>query len=447
MPITITKAKPSSSTKAPSAKDIAITKVALATLKPTGRTIKTYTDDEVNKHIEHYRHFGIIEPLRVWQGKVIDGEAWFAAAAQLQLAYVPVIDLSDMSELDARAYAIAIKRLTELGKWDWLEVISEWDWLEDQAFDNITATAFDENERDRIRHLNVDRDERENEVPELQALVVSKPGDVWRLGDHRLMCGDATVKEDVAKLLNGITPHLMVTDPPYGIDYHPEWRNEAKWSTGDKSGGAMLKVTNDDNADWREAWALFPGDVVYVWHAGTRSHIVADSLIACGFVIRAQIIWRKNSLVVGRGNYHHQHEPCFYAVRKGKTGQWHGDRKQSTIWDIDKPNKSETGHSTQKPVETALRPLLNNSKREDYVYEPFNGSGTTIIAAEQCGRHMLAMELAPEYVDLAVRRWQVFADKRATHADTGDPFPDVVTQAQEGDVEPGSGSGAQEATG
>ena len=217
----------------------------------------------------------------------------------------------------------------------------------------------------------------------------------------------------------------MVTDPPYGVEYDADWRNKATRADGSPIGASALgEVLNDDRADWREAWALFPGDVAYVWHAGSRSHVVADSLVACGFNLYSLIVWGKNTLVIGRGHYHPKHEPCWYAVRKGKTGHWQGDRKQTTLWEIDKPQKSETGHSTQKPIECMKRPIENNSKPGDGVYEPFSGSGTTIIAAEQTGRRCYAMELSPNYVDVAVRRWQNFTGKRAVLESTGHPFPE-----------------------
>lgn len=249
-------------------------------------------------------------------------------------------------------------------------------------------------------------------------------------------------------------PHLMVTDPPYGVEYDAKWRNKA----GIGKGGAHGVVLNDDRADWSEAWALFPGDVAYVWHAGSKAHIVADSLLKCGFGLRAQIVWAKSQLVIGRGDYHPQHEPCWYAVRKGKTGHFVGGRKQrtlwrfvadalradekvfvcpddegllaisgdeSTIWEIPKPLKSETGHSTQKPVECMARPIRNNSKKGDYIYEPFSGSGTTIIAAEQTGRRCMAMELNPPYVDVAVRRWQNFTGLKAILEASGRTFEEV----------------------
>jgi DNA modification methylase len=150
---------------------------------------------------------------------------------------------------------------------------------------------------------------------------------------------------------------------------------------------------------------LFEGDVAYVWHAGNMAHIVAQSLLACDLQIRAQIIWAKHQFVIGRGDYHPHHEPCWYAVRKGATGHYNGDRTQSTLWEIDKPQKSETGHSTQKPIECMERPIRNNSKPGELVYEPFSGSGTTIIACERTGRKCRAIELNPAYVAVAIQRW------------------------------------------
>ena len=156
----------------------------------------------------------------------------------------------------------------------------------------------------------------EEAVPETPVLAVTVTGDLWVLGRHRLLCGDATHATGVARLLNGKKPHLLISDPPYGVDYDPSWRNEAGVSATARTG----KVTNDDRADWREAWALFRGDVAYVWHAGVHAKTVAESLEAAGFAVRSQIIWSKPRFVLGRGDYHWQHEPCFYAVRKSASG-------------------------------------------------------------------------------------------------------------------------------
>jgi len=191
------------------------------------------------------------------------------------------------------------------------------------------------------------------------------------------------------------------------------------------AGAAVGKVLNDDRADWREAWALFPGDVAYVWHADRFSPKVAESLEVNAFEMRALIVWAKSQLVMGRGHYHSQHEPCWYAVRAKGTGHWSGDRKQTTLWQIDKPKKSETGHSTQKPVECMKRPIENNSSPGQAVYEPFSGSGTTIIAGEMTGRHIYAIELSPAYVDVAVKRWQDFTGQQAALEGDGRTFDEV----------------------
>ena len=216
----------------------------------------------------------------------------------------------------------------------------------------------------------------------------------------------------------------MVSDPPYGVAYDPAWRNEAGVSATARTG----TVRNDDRADWREAWALFPGDVAYVWHAGIHARTVAESLEACGFAIRAQLIWVKNRFVLSRGHYHWQHEPCFYAVRDGGESRWQGARDQSTVWQIatNADDDAATVHGTQKPVECMLRPILNNSARGDAVYEPFAGSGSTIIAAEKSGRRCFGMEIEPRYCDVIVSRWQNFTGKRATLDGDGRTFDEIA---------------------
>jgi DNA modification methylase len=246
------------------------------------------------------------------------------------------------------------------------------------------------------------------------AQPVAKLGDIWSLGKHRLVCGDATDPAVVASALNGAVPHLMVTDPPYGVNYDPSWRAKVidAASGRNKAGRALGKVTNDDRADWREAWALFPGDVAYVWHGVLRGDQVRASLEASKFEIRSQIIWDKGRLIISRGHYHWRHEPCWYAVREGRTGHWSGDRKQTTVW-LMPHRRSETGHGTQKPLLAMQRPIENNSLPGDAVYDPFVGSGTTVIAAEITGRICHAVEIDPVYVDVAIRRWEALTGQTA----------------------------------
>ena len=240
----------------------------------------------------------------------------------------------------------------------------------------------------------------------------AEPGSLFILGDHRLLCGDATNVEDVVRLLDGAKPFLCVTDPPYGVNYDPAWRNEAA-NAGLIAHAARRvgNVTNDNKSEWQAAYALFPGDVMYLWHASASAIQFAQNLMATGFEIRNQIIWAKPRFAISRGHYNWQHEPCWYAVRKGKTAAWKGDHSQTTLWEINLDKNVPGGHSTQKPVECMRKPLENHDL--DACYDPFVGSGTTLIAAEQTGVRCYAMELNPAYVDVAVARWELFTGKTA----------------------------------
>jgi len=248
----------------------------------------------------------------------------------------------------------------------------------------------------------------EDEIEQLPDNPVSKLGDVYILGNHRLMCGNSTNAEHVSKLLNGNNPILMVTDPPYGVNYEPEWRKEA----GLNNSQTMGKVLNDDRYDWSDAYSLFTGDVAYIWHPSKYTHKFAEHIENNGFDLINLIVWSKNRFVLSRGNYHHQHEPLWYGVKKGTNHNWQGKRDQSTIWEIDNyaggatDGEEQTGHGTQKPLECMLRPILNNSKVGEGVYDPFGGSGTTLIAAQRSKRNCYMMELSPAYIDVIVKRWE-----------------------------------------
>lgn len=397
----------------------------VADLVPYARNSRTHNDAQVAQIAASIREFGWTNPVLIdGADGIIAGHGRLLAARKLGLTEVPCIVLDHLSETQKRALIIADNKLALNAGWDNEMLGLE---LQDLAADDFDMglVGFTDDE---LAALMADKTEGltdPDETPEPPAQPVSVLGDVWVLGKHRIVCGDSTDADAVAKCLNGVTPHLMVTDPPYGVEYDASWRNEAKRPDGSAYGAAALgKVENDSQADWSEAWALFPGDVAYVWHAGNMAHTVAESLVANGLNIRAQIIWNKSNMVISRGDYHPKHEPCWYAVRKGKVGHYVGGRKQTTVWDIDKPQKSETGHSTQKPVECMKRPIENNSSAGQAVYEPFSGSGTTIIAGEMTGRSIHAIELSPAYVDVAVIRWQEFTGEKAVHED-GRLFDDM----------------------
>jgi DNA modification methylase len=366
-------------------------------------------DDAVEAVAESIRRFGFRQPIVVdADGVIVAGHTRFRAAQRLGLATVPVHVATDLTADEIRAYRLADNKTAELASWDTSMLSIELDALRGAGID-WTLLGFDEEELAKLlAPAGTEGLTDPDAVPEKPVDPVTKPGDLWLLGKHRLLCGDSTSATDVARLLDGAVPALMVTDPPYGVEYDPEWRMDAGL-TGNTA--RMGKVMNDDRADWTEAWKLFPGDVAYVYHAGVFASTVQQSLERAGFAIRAQIIWAKDRLALSRGDYHWQHEPCWYAVREGGKGHRTDDRTQTTLWSIPARDDAGHGHGTQKPVECMERPVRNHLA--DTVYEPFAGSGTTVIACERTGRACLAMELDPGYCDVVVRRWEEFTGRKA----------------------------------
>ena len=404
-------------------------------LIPYARNSRTHSDAQVAQIAASMVEWGWTNPVLVDEsGNVLAGHGRILAARQLGYEDVPTMVADGWTEAQKKAYVIADNKLAENAGWDTGMLSVELGVLDTDGFD-LSLIGFDE---DALAGLLADKTEGltdPDEVPEAPEEPATVLGDLWVLGNHRLLCGDSTSADDVEKVLNGVKPHLMVTDPPYGVDYSPEWR-KALGQEGilerRSQGGAVGKVMNDDRADWADAWSLFPGDVVYAWSApGALQNTAAAALERSGFEIRTQIIWAKSSFVIGRGHYHYQHEPCWYAVKKGKKGYWNGDRTQSTVWSINRPSKNETGHSTQKPVECMRRPIVNNSSVGQAVYEPFSGSGTTIIAAEMESRACYAIELNPAYVDVAIKRWQDFTGADAVMEATGQSYNEILNEGKD----------------
>jgi DNA modification methylase len=230
----------------------------------------------------------------------------------------------------------------------------------------------------------------------------------------------------------------MVTDPPYGVELDPQWRERAGLGRQRQTG----TIPNDDRVDWTAAYQLFTGDVAYVWHAGVHAAEVAAGLTTADFRIRAQIIWVKQHFALGRGDYHWCHEPCWYAVREGKSSKWCGDRTQSTVWQIANLNpfggsrqEEATGHGAQKPVELMRRPILNNTVRGEIVYDPFLGSGTTLIAAASTDRICYGLDIDSRYVDVIVQRWQRFSGQVAVLEADGRGFDEIAAQRSRAEAE------------
>ena len=410
--------------------DLAIEYRQVDDLIPYARNARTHSEKQVAEIAASIREFGWTNPILVdGENGITAGHGRVLAARKLGMDSVPVIELSHLTPIQRQAYILADNKLALNAGWDDELLALELADLDSAGFD-LALTGFGDSELAGLMGAK-DGLTDPDAVPDEPERPVSVAGDVWQLGKHRIICGDSCNAADVSRLLGDVTPHLMVTDPPYGVEYDANWRNEAmpakddpaRWKDG--AGRSIGKVANDDRADWSETWALFPGEVAYVWHADRHAASVQRSLESSQFEMRAQIIWAKASHSISRGHYHWQHEPCWYAVRKGGTGHWSGDRTQTTLWEISHA-KSETGHSTQKPVECMRRPIENNSVAGDAVYEPFSGSGTTIIAAEQTGRACYAAEIHPAYVDMAVTRWQEFTGQEAVHADSGKTFKETT---------------------
>jgi DNA modification methylase len=396
-----------------------------ARLVPSPRNARSHSDAQIAEIAGSIRTFGFTNPVLVGEdGTIIAGHGRLAAARKLALPEVPVIALSGLSDIQRRQLMLADNRIALNAGWDLEMLHLELKDLSELGAD-LSLLGFSKGELAKaLTPADFGGLTGEDAVPALEEQSVTKLGDVWCLGVHRVICGDSTDAPTVQGLLGLVRPSLMVTDPPYGVNYDPEWRHRAGVNNSPRTG----KVVNDERADWSDAWRLFPGNIAYVWHGALHATTVAENLEKEGFTIRAQIIWAKERLVIGRGDYHWQHEPCWYAVRS--KGNWTGDRKQTTLWTISSKDQDvETVHGTQKPVECMRRPILNNTCPGEAIYEPFLGSGTTLIAAETVKRTCLAVELSPAYVDVAVRRWQAFTGEKATRFSDALAFDDVAAEA------------------
>jgi DNA modification methylase len=413
----------------------AVERRSVGDLVPYARNARTHSEAQVAQIAASIREWGWTIPVLIDEdGMLIAGHGRVMAARTLGITEVPVMVARGWTEAQKRAYILADNKLALNAGWDVEMLRVELTDLRDMGAD-LELVGFDDDELGVILSEATEGLTDPDETPEPPVNPVAVLGDVWIMGKHRIVCGSSTDADTVAKVLNGVSPHLMVTDPPYGVEYDATWRGKAGHaSMGKIRTGVVLA---DDRPDWREAWALFPGNIAYVWHGGLHSAVVAESLTASGFTLRAQIIWNKSVMAISRGDYHWKHEPCWYAV-KG-TGHWAGDRKQTTVWDLKSPihimsgsKEEKSAHPTQKPVECMKRPIENNSSPGQAVYEPFSGSGTTIIACEMTGRACHAIELNPAYVDVAVKRWQDFTGQAATLEATGQSFADVCEQRYAG---------------
>ena len=401
-------------------------------------------DAAVDRMCSSIREFGFKIPCLVRSdGEVIDGHLRLKAARKLGITEIPVILCDEWTAAQVKAFRLLVNRSVAWADWDPELLKLELQEIQGLDFD-LNLTGFDVPEIEEF--LAVPGGDEET-VPPLPPVAASQAGDVWLLGQHRVMCGDATSAATVERVLGGRQPCVMVTDPPYGIELDSEWRDRAGLNgCGPAEGSYMKRRTNghtettisgDTRADWSDAFALVPSlQVAYVWHASIFTREVLNGLQRIGFTLFQQIIWNKGRAVLTRTPYWFAHEPCWF-VRK-KNAPWYGKAgKNTTIWESPSPKfimggsaEDKFDHPTQKPLELMRRPILNHTKRNEWVYDPFLGSGTTLMAAERAGRVCCGLEIDPKYVDVIIGRWQEATGKEARLEGAGTTFQEVKIQRQ-----------------
>ena len=392
-----------------------------AKLLPYARNARTHSDDQVAQIAASIAEFGFTNPILAGSdGIIVAGHGRLAAAQKLGLEIVPVVVLDHLSPTQRRALVIADNRIAENAGWDDAMLRIELEALQLEGFD-LDITGFD---ADALAEL-IAGDEPDNEgqtdedaVPEVGEIPISRPGDVWIMGQHRLLCGDSTVAESYARLMQGDMADMVFTDPPYNVNY----ANSAK----DKMRGKDRAILNDNLGDGFYDFllaALTPivahcRGGIYVAMSSSELDVLQAAFRAVGGKWSTFIIWAKNTFTLGRADYQRQYEPILYGWPEGAQRHWCGDRDQGDVWNIKKPQKNDL-HPTMKPVELVERAIRNSSRPGNVVLDPFGGSGTTLIAAEKSGRIARLIELDPKYVDVIVRRWEEFTGKQATREADG----------------------------
>ncbi|MBT3789083.1 MAG: site-specific DNA-methyltransferase [Alphaproteobacteria bacterium] len=389
-------------------------------LVPYVRNARTHSDEQVSQIAGSIAEFGFVNPILVGDDNVIiAGHGRLMAAHKMGLENVPVIYLSHLSEVQRRALVLTDNKLAENAGWDEDLLRLELEDLQAENFD-LELTGFDFDEIDRL--LNADTEPAGNtdddDIPETPEEPISKPGDLWLLGNHRLLCGDATVLGDVERVLDGGLADLTFCDPPYNVDY---------------AGGASRKtdrrIENDNLGNAFEAF-LYDACVnivsvtkggIYICMSSSELHTLQKAFVDAGGHWSTFIIWAKNRFTLGRSDYQRQYEPVLYGWKEGTDHFWCGARDQGDVWFIDRPHKNDL-HPTMKPVALVERAVRNSSKSRDIVLDPFGGSGTTLIACEKAGRSGRLIEMDPKYADVIVKRWQEFTGLKATLDGDGRAF-------------------------
>lgn len=378
----------------------------------TKKNARKHKGQDVNAIVASIKEFGFNDPIGLWKDNiVIEGHGRLLAAKKLGMDFVPCIRLDHLNDEQRRAYALAHNRTAELSEWDAIIRDEE---LKGISEIDMSAFGFD------ISELQEDKEIVEDEIPE-KAEPRCKQGDVWLLGEHRLMCGDSTSPTDYDKLMNGELADMLITDPPYNVALGMGGSVDEARKRHRRTDG--LVIMNDKMEDgefyqflldfYTMAFAnIKEGASYYIWHADNEGLNFRKALKDAGITLRQTLIWNKNSITLGRQDFQWRHEPCLYGWKDGASHRWFSDRSQPTVLDFNRPTKSEL-HPTMKPVELFAYQIECSSQTGEIVLDPFGGSGTTIIACEQLGRKCRSMELDARYCDVIIQRWENFTGRKA----------------------------------
>ncbi len=383
----------------------------VSSLIPYARNSRTHSDEQVTQIAASIREFGFTNPVLIdANGTIIAGHGRVLAAKKLGLIEVPCLRLGHLTPSQIRAYVIADNKIALNAGWDDEMLKAELLTLQEEGF-NTDLTGFSDDELNALLTVETVEGETDpDEVPEPPVEPITKLGDIWILGNHRLMCGDSTSIDSVNRLMGGEHANLLLTDPPYNVAY--EGKTEDALTIQNDSMG------NESFAQFlRDAYStadtvMKEGAVFYIWHAPSEVYNFSKAVFEVGWKLRQCLIWNKNALILGRQDYHWKHEPCLYGWKEGAAHYWGSDRTQTTVLDFNKPRRNGE-HPTMKPVELFEYQIKNSSKPLDVVLDLFGGSGTTAIACEKTGRKARLMELDPKYCDVIVKRWEDLTGKKA----------------------------------
>lgn len=375
-------------------------------------------NNEAVKYVaESIKQFGFKVPIVIdKEGVIVAGHTRYKASLKLGLKEVPCIVADDLTPEQVKAFRLADNKTSEKSEWDFDMLESE---LEDILNFNMEDFGFEFETKDESKEVEEDNFEVDKYLEDIQESIVKK-GEVWKLGDHYLMCGDATSKEDVEKLmsvfdksdvggLRFIQANLLVTDPPYNVDYEGKTKDSLKIKNDNMGDNQFKQFLTDSFSNANEV--MKEGASFYIWHADSEGYNFRSACKDVSWKVRQCLIWNKNTMVMGRQDYQWKHEPCLYGWKDGASHNWYSDRKQTTVLEFDKPLRNEM-HPTMKPVNLIGYLICNSSKKGDVVLDIFGGSGTTLIACEQLERQCRMMELDPKYCDVIIKRWETLTEKK-----------------------------------